>query len=471
MVAERVDRSWGRESGWASEELLGAEFGDRRLNARAELLLEQLGAKPSLSIPAACGGWAETQAAYRFFANPKVGWEQILEPHGEATRRRMREHPVVLAIQDTTELDFGGKKDIDGLGPLSYAAQRGMYVHPTLLVTPERVSLGIWDAWMWARDADHHGRSQERRGWPIEAKESMRWVEGYERVNELAVEEPHTQVIYVADREGDIYEVFEAAERAAKQGRGAEFVIRAVHDRALFEEQDKLKARLEAAPELGTVTFRLPRTPERAGRVVTQTLRTTQVTLKAPQRTGKKLAPVTLSAILAEEQHPPAGAKPLRWLLLTSLPVDTREQVLEVINYYLCRWEIELFFMVLKGGCTVEALQLEALPRLEPALALYMIIAWRVLFLMRLGRQCPQLPCDVVFSDAEWRAVYLVTQKRQPPSEPPPLADMLAMVARLGGHLGRKGDGPPGAKTIWIGLQRAYDFVLAFEAQQVVAGD
>lgn len=469
MVAERVDQSWGSEGSWASAELLGADFGDRRLNARAEQLLEQLGAKPSLSIPAACGGWAETQGAYRFLANEKVSWEKILEPHGEATRQRLRAHPVVLAIQDTTELDFGGKKDIAGLGPLSYAAQRGMYVHPTLLVTPERVSLGVWDAWMWARDADHHGRSQERRHWPIEAKESMRWVEGYERVNELAATEPDTQLIYIADRESDIYEVFEATDRAAAQGRHAEFLIRAVHDRVLLDEQAKLKAHLAAASALGTVTFHLPRAPGRPERLVTQTLRATRVTLKAPRRTGQPLAPVTVTAVLAEEQHPPAGTEPLRWLLLTSLAVETREQVLEVINYYLARWEIELFFRVLKGGCQVEALQLEALSRLEPALALYMIVAWRVLYLMRLGRQCPELPCDAVFEDAEWRAVYLVTQHRQPPTQPPPLADLLAMVARLGGHLGRKGDGPPGAKTLWIGLQRIRDFVLVLEAQQIVA--
>ncbi len=278
MVAEVVGMSWGEAGSWAGAELLGADFGDQRLNARAARLLEDLGSKPSLSIPAACGGWGETQAAYRFFDNSKVTWEKVLEPHGEATRERLREHPVVLAIQDTTELDFGGKKDIAGLGPLSYATQRGMYVHPTLLVTPERISLGVWDAWLWAREADYHGCAKERRNWPIEAKESMRWIEGYERVNELALEEPDTQFIYVADRESDIYELFEAAERAGQSGRRAEFLIRAVHDRKLIEDE-KLKGRLAEAAVLGQVSFRLPRAPGRAERTVTQTLRTVQVTL------------------------------------------------------------------------------------------------------------------------------------------------------------------------------------------------
>ena len=462
MVAELSGESW------ASAELRSADFGDARLNQRAVKLLERFGAQPSLSIPAACQGWAETQGAYRFFSNPKVSWEQVLEPHGEASIERLRRHAVALAIQDTTELDFGGKRDIKGLGPLSYQAQRGMYVHPTLLVTPERLSLGVWDAWLWAREADHHGQAQARRHWPIEAKESMRWVEGYERVCELAAQVPDTQLIYVADRESDIYELFAAHERARGQGQCADWLIRATHNRAL-EEGDKLYEQLEAAPVLGEVTFELPRAPGRPARTVTQQLRAVQVDLKAPYRVGKKLPTVTVTALLAREEHPPAGCEPVRWLLLSSLPVDNAEQALTLLNYYLCRWEIELFFRIFKGGCEVEELQLEHIDRLEPALALYMIIAWRVLYLMRLGRQCPELACDVVFDDEEWRAVYLVSTQQLPPAEPPPLAEILAMVASLGGHLGRKGDGSPGPKAIWIGLQRTRDFVTALRAQRAAA--
>lgn len=344
-----------------------------------------------------------------------------------------------------------------------------MYVHPTLLVTPKRLSLGVWDAWMWAREADHHGQAEERRHWPIEAKESIRWIEGYERVCELAAEVPETRLIYVADRESDIYELFAAAERAGEQGRRAEWLIRATHNRVL-DDSDKLYAALEAAPALGQVTFELPRAPGHPARRVTQTLRTVTVTLRAPYRVGEKLPPVMVTALLAREEQPPEGYEPVRWLLLTSLPVTTAEQALEVLNYYLCRWEIELFFRILKDGCEVEELQLERTERREPALALYMIIAWRVLYLMRLGRQCPDLACDVVFDDEEWRAVYLVSEQRQPPAEPPPLAEILAMVGRLGGHLGRQGDGPPGPKAIWIGLQRTHDFVLALRAQRVASG-
>ena len=183
--------------GWAQDEFETLDLGDTRLNARAVLLAERLASKPNESIPSVCSNWAETQAAYRFLSNPKADWHSLLEPHWQASQQRLREHPVVLNIQDTTELDFNGRR-IKSLGPLSYEAQRGMYLHATYCVTPEREPLGVLDAWMWAReprDGDGH-----RPG----IKESTRWIEGYERVAERARELPQTRQVYVADREADI---------------------------------------------------------------------------------------------------------------------------------------------------------------------------------------------------------------------------------------------------------------------------
>jgi len=192
------------------------------------------------------------------------------------------------------------------------------------------------------------------------------------------------------------------------------------------------------------------------------------VTLKAPARPDRTLPEVTVTALLATEPQPPAGEEPLDWLLLTNLTVDTPEQAIEKLAWYLCRWQVEVYFKVLKSGCRVEQLQLEKRKRLEPALAFYMIIAWRVLYLTMLGRDCPQMPCDAVFADEEWKAVYLVTQRKPPPEQPPSLDMMVRMVATLGGFLNRKSDGFPGPKTLWIGLQRVPDFVLALEAQRSI---
>ena len=209
--------------GWAAEELEGIDLGDARLNKRAVRLLERLSEKPTASIPTATKGWAETQAAYRFLAQDKMEWSDIMAPHWQSTQVRMSTQPVVLCLQDTTELDFNGQ-GIRGLGPLSYEAQRGMYLHPTYAVTPEREPLGVLDAWMWAREPK--AADGTRPG----LKESMRWIEGYERLAELAPALPETRLVYVADREADIVELMV---KAHALGQPVDWLIRAQHDRAL----------------------------------------------------------------------------------------------------------------------------------------------------------------------------------------------------------------------------------------------
>jgi hypothetical protein len=440
-------------------------LGDRRLNRRARRLLEKFGEKPTLSIPAACGGWGETRAAYRLFDHPEVTAERVLAPHIACTEERLRAHPRVLCIQDTTELDYTTKKDsIAGLGPLNYESRWGMYLHPTLALTPERVPLGLLDAYTWVREPGSLGQEKDR-GRPLEEKESVRWVDGFARINALAEQLSDTRLTYIADREGDIYDLFV---EAPCPERGADWLVRVQHTDRLLVDGRKLRAVINAAPVLTEITFERPATNGRRARTVHQQIKAVRVTLKAPARPDRTLAEVTVTALLATEAQPPAGEAPLDWLLLTNLPVETAKQAVEKLSWYLCRWQIELYFKVLKSGCRVEQLQLETRERLEPALAFYMIIAWRVLFLTMLGRDCPEMPCDTVFAEEEWKAVYLVTQRKPPPAEPPSLDTMVRMVATLGGFLNRKHDGFPGSKTLWIGLQRVPDFVLALEAQRSV---
>ena len=301
-------------------------------------------------------------------------------------------------------------------------------------------------------------------------KESIRWVEGYERVCEiqqqLQTEGASTQLVYMADREGDLYDIFAKRERALQRGEiAADWLIRSKHDRNT-EEGGKIRSLLEKAPCLGEITFNLPKgRGNRKARSVTQTLRTISIPL-SPSKDG--LPVVTVTAILAQEELPPKGEKPIQWILLTNLTVQTLEEASEKLDWYLCRWQIEVFFKILKSGCKVEELQLEHVDRIENALAFYQIIAWRVLYLTMLGRECPELPCDLVFEKQEWQAVYIVTKKENPPETPPSIDEIVRMVASYGGFLNRKGDGFPGPQTIWIGLQRCRDFVLGVEAQKVL---
>lgn len=446
-------------------ELAAIDLGDRRLNRRAGHLLETLGAKPTVSIPAACNGWDETRAAYRLFDHDNVSAEAVLAPHMACTEARLRAHPRVLCIEDTTELDYTTKQaSMAGLGPLNLECRWGLYLHPTLVVTPERVPLGVLNWHSFVREPGTLGQHKGANR-PLEEKESVRWVEGFARVNALAEQLRDTRLAYIADREGDLYDLFV---EAPCPEHGADWLIRAQHRDRLLSDGRTLRAALAGAPVLTEIRFERPAAKGRRARTVVQQLQVVRVTLKPPARPDRTLAEVTVTALLATEVAPPPGEDPLDWLLLTNLPVTTAEEAVEKLGWYLCRWQVEVYFKVLKSGCRVEQLQLETRERLEPALAFYMIIAWRVLYLTMLGRDCPEMPCDAVFADEEWKAVYLVTQRKPPPAEPPSLDTMVRMVATLGGFLNRKHDGFPGPKTLWIGLQRIPDFVLALEAQRSV---
>ena len=435
---------------WVAEELAGLELGDARRNRRLIKLVEDLAAQPTASIPLASGGWAEVKAAYRLLNNPALDWRDLLEVHTVRTGERLQGHPVVLCLQDTTEADFTSQPGIAGLGRLSYEAQHGLYVHPTLVVTPEGMALGVIDAWMWAREPKE----------VAQVKESTRWLEGYEIVADWAAQVPGTRLVYVADREGDIRALMDLA---ARRGHPADWLVRAQHNRNTALG-DKLWDRLARTEPLGEVEFMLPAAPGRTARRVRQTLYSERVTLPA-QRGAPALA---VTAILAREEHPPVGEKALEWRLLTNRLAETLEQVVELIEWYRRRWLIEIFFRILKSGCRIEALQLGTLERLERALVIYLIIAWRILHLVTWGRDCPELPCEVVFDPEEWQAAWIVAYRRPPPDTPPTLNMMVRLIAGFGGFLGRKSDGHPGPKAIWQGMQRVREFTLALEAGKMV---
>lgn len=424
---------------WTEQEFAALDLGDARLDKRAKKLMERLSAKPTASIPEACDTWSETCAAYRFLRNSDVAWESILSPHWARTQERMRDQTVVLCIQDTTELDFNGQ-EIAGLGPLNYEARRGMYLHPTFAVTTQREPLGVLDAWMWAREK--RGTDGVRSG----MKESSRWVEGYERVAEMAAEMPGTRLVYLADREADMVDMMR---RAHELHTPADWLVRAKHDRCLPSgDGAKLWETTTAGAPIGEIEFMLGARENRKARSVRQQLWAREVEISDGKR-GR----LTVTCLIAREVGAPAGAKPVEWRLLTNRAVETREQAVELIDWYRARWEIEIYFHVLKNGCEVESLQLGAIDRLERALALFMVVAWRVTYLMRKGRTCPDLDATLFFDSDEIHGAYLLAKKKMP-SGVPSVNQVVRLIAQIGGFLARKGDGEPGAKTIWRGLDK-----------------
>jgi hypothetical protein len=234
---------------------------------------------------------------------------------------------------------------------------------------------------------------------------------------------------------------------------------------AAVKEARRLYTRLRMQDPSAEISFQLATRPGREARLVTQQVFAATVAIKDRQHRD---AALTVSAILMVESAPPVGEEPVVWLLITSLPVTTPAEIETVIQYYLSRWMIELFFKVLKSGCHVEEVCLRTRERLLNYVALYALISWRLLLVTRLARECPDVPCTVVFSPDEWQAVYQMVHHRRPPADPPTLREMTHAVARLGGFLGRTGDGEPGMKAMWIGLNRMADFASAYEMFRVL---
>ncbi len=441
---------------WAGDELGGAKLGDERLNLGLIKLATRFAERPTASIPGACGDWAETLAAYRFFDQASAGkrglnWQSILQPHIDCSEGRMAQHPVVLCLQDTTELDFNGQ-EAEGLGPLAYEAQRGMYLHPTYAVTPEREPLGVIDAWMWARAPKAADGTRPGLG------ESTRWIEGYERVAETAAKMPQTRLVYVADREADMVGLMQ---RAQALGTPADWLIRAQHNRCL-PQGGKLWAAILAEVPLGEIEFTLASRHGQPERIVRQQLRSKRVDVPTPEG-----GPVALTCLIATEIGAPVGCKPVEWRLLTNREVAGLAAAVELIDWYRCRWEIETLFHVLKNGCRVEALQLGSAGKLELALAVYLVVSWRLARLIRLGRIHPEWSADLFFSETEWVGAY-VLNKKKPPKQVPALREVVRLMAQLGGFLARRGDGEPGVKSLWLGIQRLRDFVFGVEHRREI---
>ena len=462
---------------WVDEETATADLGDRRLNSRLKAVMNTLGDHPSLSIPGACHSHAEMVATYRLFSNDSVDREKVLSPHIDATKKRASTVETVLVVQDTTETDFTRPTESLG-GPLNGGRRRGHLIHTLLALTPAGLPLGLVAAEMWKRP-ECASKKKAYRKKPPEQRESRRWLQGYDTINRFKADLPEgCRVVALSDSEGDIYECLAAPQMArdANARSCANFIVRACHDRVLATGADGLYATVAKAPLFGraTVQVRAQRAASHDGRQRKRAktnreaeveIRATRVNLKAPE--GKRAyADAVVNAILIRELDPPAGEPVVDWLLLTDLPIWTRAEIDDVIAFYTCRWQIEIYFRALKSGCAIEELQLEEDERLEPCIALYMIIAWRLMYLTMLSRTHPDLPADVALKASELKSVYVYYLRKTPPAKAPPLRAMIVMIAALGGYIARKGDGEPGPKTLWIGLQRMRDMSVGWEMKE-----
>src|SRR5215813_3983054 len=454
-------------SEWIETELAENQMRDLRHTKRLAHLLERLSEQAGSSIPRACHGWAETLAAYRFLDNPRVGRKELLAGHQQATLERRQAQEVVLVGQDTTCLNYGTLRPKTGVGTVKERTREEALLPLTVAFTPQRVNLGVLGFRMWQRPEEPVAHERARK--PIAEKESYRWLEGYQIACEVQQRCPATLVVNVADREGDIQECFvEAMSREAADR--AEFIIRAKCNRriATGQAQSYLWPAMQNIRPLGSLTVEVARQSARVPRQATLAVATRRVTFTGARRCDGRLPPVEVTVIYAQEHRPPKGEEAVEWLLLTSLPVEDFPSACTVVRWYRARWEIEVFFRVLKQGRQIEQLRVQTKPRLVNARAVYLIVAWRIHTLTMLSRAYPEVSCEVVFEPQEWQTLYTRPYRRRPPQEPPPLREMVRCLARLGGFLARTGDGEPGVQTLWQGYRRLQDFLYALETQRAV---
>lgn len=436
---------------WAAEEMQYAELKDARLNKRLIKLVDGLIAQPNATVPQACGDWGSTKAAYRFWDSDCVSHEAILGSHIQSSIQRVESQGCVLAIQDTTSIDFTHRAAAQGMGPLDHPMLSGLKVHSVLTATTEGVPLGLIAQQVWARDRDEVGKRHTRRKRKTSEKESQKWIWGLEATEQLV----GTDVITVADREADVYDFMAAPRRA-----GHELLVRATHNRRVDQEARYLWEAVRESPQKAQRSLLLNRKDQKPARRAKLSIRYTTLSINPPRHGLKRdnPQPVKVYVILAEEHDAPKDDKPVCWLLITTLELTNTQQALQCLRWYSYRWLIERLHYVLKSGCNLEKLQLQEAGRIQRALATYSIVAWRLLWLTYEARNHPQMPCNSVLDKHEWQSLYCTIHKIPlPPKQPPSLREAVRMIAQLGGFLGRKGDGDPGVKTIWRGLTRLSD--------------
>jgi hypothetical protein len=461
------------------DEFVGCDFGDARLSKRILKLADAFENNPGRSIPAAFVTRSDWEACYRFFDNDAVTPAAIIKPHIEASRERISDVPVALLVQDTTELDLTRpNQQVIGAGPMNASTRRGAFVHPLIAFDSNGVPLGLVGMQCWARDklrqdGPRIGRTK-REAKPIQEKESYRWLVGLKQAQETATTCPQTTCVCVGDSESDIYELYAMAQGLRAQSQNLHFLVRAAQDRAT-KEGDLWTAVVRKTPLIATQSIFVRERKAKRGiltskRAQSRIARTAEVEIRAcsldvvcPDYLAGLPKALTVHAVLVEEQNPPLDEPAIRWLLITTLPIDNDAQVQAVIRHYCVRWQIEVYFRTLKSGCRIEQRRLETLERVMNCLALLTVVAWRVVYVSYLGRACPDMSCEAVFEPSEWKSVLAVLNRKIPDRGCPKLQEVIRAIARLGGFVDRPGN-EPGTQTVWTGLQRCYDLSIGWNA-------
>jgi hypothetical protein len=477
---------------WAQQEFGEVELGDQRLRERLIRIVEDRAEHPDASYLEAAGGDRYAAKGYYYFIDSprdSLHPEAMLATHRKRTMQRMLSHPVVLVVQDTTDLNFSTRPQTTGLGLMGTnqtgAKSLGLKLHSSVVLTAEGLPLGILRSVSEAPEQKGPA-GKISVGRPIEEKKSFRWLEGLRDCVAVAKQMPQTRLIMVADREADLFELLAEAEPTRKR---VGVLVRAEHNRRLEGQEQKLWETLQASPNETRLEVSIPRQRSQLAkqgkaeqkalpaRPATLTVRFEKVLVASTRSDLRSHSPLTLWGVYVREQNPPPDAKPIEWLLLTTEEVETASQAADIVGFYSRRWRIEEWHRILKSGCRVEEHQHQTGERLQRAIALDVVLAWRIQLLVLLGRAVPELPCDIFFDTWE---VKVLEALRQPKShnkvdqagkgkQPLGLGEAVTLVAQLGGYLARGSDPPPGAECLWKGMSRLSGMAEGYRLADTIA--
>lgn len=458
---------------WVEREIDGCEFRDERLGKRFRSLLEHLSSHPGGSIPLVCQDWANTKAAYRFLDNDRISEAEILAGHFQATRDRASgSSGPLLVMHDTTEFSYK-REDIAAVGktrigvagadaqgrPRQYTAC-GILMHSSLAVTTEGLPLGLTAIKFWSREKFKGANALKKKinptRVPIEEKESIRWLDNLRQSTAL-LDDP-ARCVHIGDRESDIYELFCLAQEI-----GTHFVLRTCVDRLAGDGDHTIAD--EMADERCKGLHRVE-VHDRQGNASTAVveLRYRRIRIRPPIGKQNRYPDLQLTVLHATERGRPQDRDPIDWKLLTDLPITSRVEAIEKLQWYAMRWKIETFHKILKSGCRAERSKLRTAERLVNLLAIFCILGWRIFWLTMLHRSTLKAKPTLAFTPLEVLLLQRIDARRSGPSRASPsLQSSLLQLACLGGYLNRATDGPPGNTVLWRGLTRLTDIAIGYE--------
>ncbi len=460
----------GTTDAWFDVEVAGSSLADERLNKRMRKLLAQLGSAMGQSIPLVCQDWTNAKAAYRFFSNHRVSEADILAGHFQSTRDRTAaiERPV-LVLHDTTEFSYRREKpDAIGItkainsgrdkaGRLRSHTVCGILMHSSLAVTTEGLPLGLAAVKFWTRKKFKGTNALKKKinptRVPIEKKESVRWLENLKQSTDLLGDAGRS--VHIGDRESDIYELFCTAQEV-----GTHFLVRTCVDRLAGDGDHTIADEMDEVAVKGLHRIEVRDNNGDPDEAILE-IRYRRIRVLPPIGKQKRYPALTLTVIHAEERRTPKNRKKIDWKLITDLPVQSRKDAIEKLQWYALRWKIEVFHKILKSGCRAEEAKLRTAQRLANLIAVYCILSWRVFWMTMLNRSCPAASPALALTEAEIGLLdHLVKDRDQKPLRRRTLSHYLTKIARLGGYLARANDPPPGNTVMWRGMSRLTDIAL-----------